>query len=203
MDWGFYERLLELVGEGSGIRIAYDGKDLEVMVVGPTHEDVSEFASDLVKVIVEELEIPFRAMRSTTWKREAVKRGIEADQSFYFLPEKLAAAAARLRKSDDVADFPNPDLAIEIDMSRPKVDRQGIYAALKVMEIWRFGAIGMTIERLTDQGNYVAVDASGFLPISREEVVRWVLQEDFSDVSAWKRRLRAWVRAELIPRAAR
>ena len=118
-------------------------------------------------------------------------------------PRSRRPAAARARKSDDVADYPNPDLAIEIDISRPKVDRPGIYAALKVMEIWRFSDTGVTIERLTDQGNYVAVDVE-WIPADRsDEVVRWVLQEDFSDLSAWKRRLRAWVRAELVPRAAR
>ena len=38
----------------------------------------------------------------------------------------------------DIADYPNPDLAIEIDISPPEVDREGIYKSLKVAEIWRF-----------------------------------------------------------------
>jgi Uma2 family endonuclease len=124
-------------------------------------------------------------------------------QSNYFVPEKLeVAAAARVRKSNDVADYPDPDLAIEIDISQPKVDRPSIYAALKVSEVWRFSESGVTIDRLTDQGTYAVVDASGFLLIRADEVARWVFQQDSSEMSAWKRRPRAWVRAELSDRRA-
>ena len=71
-----------------------------------------------------------------------------ADQCYYFLPEKLAADAAALeRGSDDIADYPNPDLAIEVDISPPAVDRAGIYAALGVTEVWRFDGQDVVIER--------------------------------------------------------
>jgi Uma2 family endonuclease len=201
VDWEFYERLHEVVGERPSIRIAYDGKDLEIMVTGPLHDDFAESAGDLVRVIAEELDIPWRAMGRTTWKRKAVARGIEADQCFHFHPEKLAASAAALkRKSNDVADYPNPDLAIEIDISRPEVDRLGIYAALRVPEVWRFDDEGLTIGRLNDQGSFDAVEASGLLPIRKDEIARSVLEEDRSDIRAWKRRLREWVRAELAGR---
>src|SRR6185312_777807 len=61
VGWGFYERLLNVVGERPWFRTAYDGKDLEIMTVGPFHDDLAELASELVKVIVEELEIPWRS----------------------------------------------------------------------------------------------------------------------------------------------
>ena len=61
-------------------------------------------------------------------------RGLAVDQCYYFEAGKPAAvAAARARKSNDVADYPNPDLAIEVDLSPPEIDRAGIYAALKVV----------------------------------------------------------------------
>ena len=47
--------------------------------------------------------------------------------------------------------FPSPDLAIEIDISPPKVDRPGIYAALGVAEVWRFDGDVAVIERLTPE----------------------------------------------------
>ncbi len=50
----------------------------------------------------------------------------------YFTAKKLAAdAKSRARKSNKVADYPNPDLAIEIDISPSEVDRPAIYAALQ------------------------------------------------------------------------
>jgi hypothetical protein len=47
------------------------------------------------------------------------------------------------------------------------------------------------------------VEGTAFLPVRAEEVGRWVLDEDFRDGSAWARRLRAWVRAEVAPRLPR
>jgi hypothetical protein len=70
----------------------------------------------------------------------------------------------------------------------------------RVPEVWRFIGKSATIERLDDQATYNSVDTSGFLLIRADEVARWVLNEDSSDVSDWKRRLRAWVRAELTGR---
>ncbi len=109
VDWDFYERLHDLVGERPALRIAFDGSDLEIMWVGPFHAYLAVHAASLVEVLTEELDIPFRSMGATTWKRPAVSRGIEADKSFYFSPEKVAAAAAlRIRRSNDIADVSRP-----------------------------------------------------------------------------------------------
>lgn len=203
VDWEFYTRLHDAIGEQPWLRIGFDGRDLEIMPTSPLHEDVGRFASRLVEVVCEELVIPWRSLGSTTWERPAIRRGIEADDCFFFAPEKLAAiGAAVARRSKDVADYPNPDLAIEVDLSEPKIDRPGIYAALRVPEIWRFTEARAIIERLTDQGSYAEAGEGGFLPIRTEEVARWVFLEDTGDVGDWKRRLRAWVRAELAGRRA-
>lgn len=201
VDWDFYQRLLEVAWGRKWLRIAYDGRDLEIMPITQFHELVSDFAWRLIEAVTEELEVPSQSLGRSTWSRPELKRGIESDHCFFFSAEKLQALAEALaRKSEDIADYPNPDLAIEVDRSPPKIDRPGIYAALRVTEIWRFTLSGVTIERLTDQGTYAAVDQSGFLPIRQDEVDRWVLREDLSDITAWKRRLRTWVRAELAGR---
>ena len=201
MDWDFYRRLLDVAWGRKWLRIADDGRDLEIMSISGFHENIGDFAWRLIEIIPEELEIPSASLGKATWMRPELERGIEADQCFFFLAEKLRAVAAAIaRKSENNADYPNPDLAIEVDRSPPKIDRPGIYAALRVTEIWRFTLSGVTIERLTDQGTYAAVDQSGFLPIRQDEVDRWVLREDLSDITAWKRRLRTWVRAELAGR---
>jgi hypothetical protein len=40
------------------------------------------------------------------------------------------------------------------------------------------------------------VDASGFLPVRAEEVRRWLVDGNSLDVSTWKGRLRAEIRAK-------
>jgi len=107
------------------------------------------------------------------------------------------------RRSAEIADYPNPDLAIEVDLSPSRIDRTGIYAALRVAEVWRFDGEQIVIDRLQTDGVYQPVAASGFLPVNSQEIARWVFKEECHNGSLWARRLRAWVRAELAPRLPR
>jgi Uma2 family endonuclease len=204
VGWSFYEKLVDSIPETSNIHVDYDGRDLEIMAIGPDHDDVKFLLGEFVSQVAAWTNIPFRALASTTWKRPEIARGLEADQCFFFQIDKLAALA-RLRRSKDIAAYPNPDLAIEVDISPPEVDRAGIYAALGVTEVWRFGAERIIIERLTPAGTYAEVEASGFLPVRAEEIWHWIVEEDFSDLAAWIRRLQAEMKkkARRLARAAR
>ena len=172
---------------------------MELMVKGRKHDNYRELLGEIVRAITQELAIPMSSNGETTWIRPEIERGLEADQSYYFLPEKLAAAkaamAAMARGSNDVADYPNPDLAIEVDISPSQVDRPEIYAKLQVAEVWRFDGQTLTIEKLGDRGRYLPVEVSQFLKVRADEVTPWLIDEDSSDETAWARRLRAWVRA--------
>ena len=159
----------------------------------------------LAEAVAQVVRIPYKSLGQTTWKRKELARGLESDECYVFLPEKLAAVArAKARKSMDVADYPNPDLSIEVDISPPEIDRPGIYAALRVAELWRFDGESelVIIERLGDDARYYAVVESGFLPIRAEEVRRWIVDENSDDEAEWAERLRAWIAADLAPRRA-
>jgi Uma2 family endonuclease len=196
VNWSFYEQLVDSIPESSPIHVDYDGKDLEVMAKGWEHDRSKRRLGRIVDIVAEEYGIPFDGNGETTWKRPGLGRGLEADESFYFQPEKLAAAAeSASRHSKDIADYPNPDLAIEVDISRRQVDRAGIYAALRVVEVWRFDGHDLIIERLTSQGGYEAVEASGFLPVRAEEVRRWLVDGFSLGESTWAQRLRAEIRS--------
>jgi Uma2 family endonuclease len=195
VDWTFYEKLVDSIPEGSNIHIDYDGRDLEVMGKSRPHETFRRMLGRFAETVAELLGIDYRDAGETTWKRPEIARGLEADDCYYFLPEKIARDdAASGRGSKDIADYPNPDLAIEVDISPPQVDRPGIYAALRVSEIWRLEEDRVVIERLTPEGTYEPVDASAFLPVRAEEITRWLLKEDLRDRAAWMRRLQAWIR---------
>ena len=206
VDWEFYEQLVDSIPEGCHIQIDFDGKDVELMSPSLPHDDCKGLLGQLVEIVAEELEIPYKSAGQTTWKRPELARGLESDECYFFRPEKLdAVAEARARRSKKIADYPNPDLGIEVDLSPSKIDRPGIYAALGVTEVWRFeverGQI--MIERLGSDQAYHPAEESGFLPIRAEEIHRWVALEDSRDESAWARRLRTWVRTELTPRRSR
>jgi hypothetical protein len=51
VDWHTYNSLSEAIGEGQHVRLAYDGKDLEIIVTSNVHENwkVSNSSSSISK----------------------------------------------------------------------------------------------------------------------------------------------------------
>ncbi len=193
VSWDLYERLSEAIGENQHIRLAYDGKDLEIMVLGREHEDYKHLVTLFLEFVMTACEIEGRLAGQTTWARPEVLRGLEADQCVYFDPEKLAMVEkARAAECKDIDHFPNPDLAVEIDISRPKIDRADIYAKLRIAEIWRYEDGNIVIEQLGPDGKYANAERSKWLPVRPEDIRRWLLKEDSSKMLIWKRRLAEW-----------
>jgi Uma2 family endonuclease len=200
VTWEAYERLVNAVGEGENCRVAYDGKDIELMNVGPIHDSLGDILGQFINLVTEELRIDLRGTRSTTWKRKRLKRGVEADLSYYFNPAKLAAYDAGLVQwSARIKDYPNPDLAVEVDISRPKIDRPGIYAALQVPEVWRIRDKKVSIQQLQPDGTYAPATRSQFLPVGPDDVTRWVIDENARGGVTWKQRVREWAPNEFTP----
>ena len=40
VGWSFYEKPVDSVPEGANLHVDFDGKDLEIMAIGPDHDDV-------------------------------------------------------------------------------------------------------------------------------------------------------------------
>lgn len=198
-----YATFVSWLPEGSHLRVAFDGRNMELMSPGPKHDELADLLETFFKAVADGLGVRYKPQRTTTWIRPEVERGLEADSCYYLAPAKLQAAfAASAAGSNDVADYPNPDLALEVDISRPQADRLAIYSALGVAEIWIFDGEKLSIQRLGADGCYRAVDASGFLPIGPKDAERWLLQEDNSHQGDWSRRIRAWARKTLKKRGA-
>jgi Uma2 family endonuclease len=198
VPWSFYDWFVEHLPENSAVSVAYDGKDMEIMTKSQEHEDLAKFLGYLVVELARVLRLPFKGLRETTWKRPLIERGIEADNCFYLDPAKLQQAA-RAKGKKDLSAIPDPDLAIEVDISPPLTDRPAIYAALGVTELWIFRNGEVTIEILGPDRRYSRVEASHYLKIRADEVTRWLVDEDTSDDLAWLERLATWLRDEWRP----
>lgn len=195
VGWEVYDLLSDSLRDGSPIRLTYDGKDLEIMTTSNYHDLFKYVLGVFVHEVATALGIPHSGSGSTTWKRPDLERGLEADESFSFEAEKIATIAAAIkRRSMNIADYPNPDLAIEVDISPPEVDREDIYKKLKVAEIWYFDGKDVRIEQLGEDGHYFIAEQSRFLPIKAIEIRRWLVEEDSTDRVAWTLHLRAWLR---------
>ena len=70
------------------------------------HEHVKTLPGRFVETAFEELGVPVRDLGSTTWLREDVERGVEADECYYVQNESVV----RGRRHIDLARDPPPDL---------------------------------------------------------------------------------------------
>lgn len=157
VTWQELETILEDLGEHRAARIAYDKGILEIMAPLPEHEYDKEIIGDLVKALLEELNIEFISLGSTTFKNQAMAQGIEPDQCFYIKNESRIRGKKRL----DLTVDPPPDLALEVDVTSRT--HPNIYEALKVPELWRFDKGKLQINVLQD-GHYVEFQESFNFP---------------------------------------
>lgn len=189
VSWQMYEDILEELGEKRAARVSYSQGLLEIMTPLPEHEDDKEIISDLVKALLEELNIEFRTLGSTTYKNEQMAGGLEADQCFYIQNE----AAIRGKKRLDLSIEPPPDLAFEIDTtSRTRLNN---YEALGVPELWRYDGQKLEINVL-EGGNYVkSNDSSNFPNFQLVNVIpQYVEQSKIEGRNAAIKAFRSWVR---------
>jgi Uma2 family endonuclease len=192
VDWTTYSRLLRAFAESPGVRLAYDRGELEIMSPSLEHDDDGRVLGVLVFVLTEELGLPLKFGGSTTLRRRLRKRGIEADECFWIAnPHRMAG-----RRQLDLRTDPPPDLAIEIDVSRSSLDRLGIYAALRVPEVWRLEGDLLTFHVLGPDGTYLRADASRIFPFLRPVDLLSFLQQarQAGDEHAAIRSFREWVR---------
>jgi Uma2 family endonuclease len=156
ISWQEFETILEELGDRRSSRLAYQSGILEIITPLPEHEDNKEIIGDLVKALLEELDIEFRSLGSTTFKKPQ-SDGLEPDQCFYIQNE----AAIRGKKKIDLSLDPPPDLAIEIDITSRT--HTSIYASLGVPELWRFDRSSLQINIL-ESGKYREVSESRVFP---------------------------------------
>jgi Uma2 family endonuclease len=195
VSWRAYKTLVDELPASSPIRIAYDGRNMELMVRGPMHHRHAKWIDRLITTVADELRIQVEDLGETTWQREEVDRGIEADLSYFFVPAKIdVVRKGEQNQSNRIEDYPDPDLVVEVDISPPQVDREGIYARLKVPEVWVFDGERLMIWVLGASGQYEPATSSRWLGISTEQATRWLTQEDKRDRTDWTRRLAEWVR---------
>ena len=161
-SWAFYEALSRECDE-TPTRINYDRGTLELMTLSVEHEGYKDAIACLLNEISSGLEIPIATRGSATLKLEAKQRGLEADHCCWIANEPVIRPVKRL----DLTLHPPPDLVVEVDIAHAVVDRESIYAALGVSEMWHFDTqTGLTAwERA--ESEWVRIEFSRALPMVR------------------------------------
>ncbi|MGB3533022.1 MAG: Uma2 family endonuclease [Microcoleaceae cyanobacterium] len=190
VSWEEFEAILEELGEQRSTRVAYDNGLLEIMTPLPEHEFNKESIGDFIKAILEELEIEFVPLGSTTFKNQSMLKGIEPDNCFYIQNEATIRGKNRL----DLTIDPPPDLALEIDITSRT--HPSIYEALGVAELWRFEQGQLQINILQPNGQYAVQQRSVIFPNLPlvENLQKFVQQSQEIGRNKTMKLFRQWVR---------
>src|SRR5438105_4906220 len=195
VDWHTYTRLLHVFAERPSVRLTYDRGDLEIMSPLPEHESDADMLGRFVVVLTEELGLPIKAGRSTTFRRRGLRRGLEPDNSYWIANE----ARVRGKRRIDLRMDPPPDLAIEVDVTSSSLDRMGIYAALAVPEVWRLDGPALSFHVLGTGGRYAeSAHSLAFPVVVPADLVGFLALRSTRDENAVVRQFREWIRQRLV-----
>ncbi len=192
VPWSMYKKILEDLGEARNSRVSYSQGILEIMTPLPEHEVGKVIIGDLVKALLEELNLDFWSLGSTTFESESMQQGVEPDDCFYIQNE----AAVRGKRRIDLKTDPPPYLAIEIDItSRTRFNN---YEALGVSELWRWDGRNLQINVLRSGKYFESAESRLFpnFPI-REVIPQYLERSQTEGRNGTMRAFRVWVREQM------
>jgi len=171
VDWESFEQLLEELGDNRGTRLSFSDNTVEIMAPMAVHEDDKSMISDLIKTMLDEMGIEFRALASTTFKNKQMTQAVEPDECFYIQNETKIRGKNRINLEKD----PPPDLAIEIDLtSRTHFNN---YEKLGVPELWRFDGKSLNINILKNNIYIESSQSRQFPNIPLKEAIPRFVEE--------------------------
>jgi Uma2 family endonuclease len=148
VDWRFYESILKKV-EDRHVFVTYNKGSLELMSPSWEHDKSAEILGLIIRLLAEAQELPVTGGASTTFRRKDLEAALEPDRCFYIKNEHRIRGKKRI----DLRRDPPSDLAIEIKISRRLLDRESIYAALGVPELWRYDRKSLRVSSNFIAGN--------------------------------------------------
>lgn len=190
VSWEIYESLVEKYWEMSCPHLTYDSGILEVeMSNSDKHEENNRTLAKLVEIMLEELEIDYRNLGSTTYKKKIIRKGFEPDSCFYIQSLEEIQSESNIGIENKIP----PDLTIEVNRTSSSVPRMPIFAAFGVKEIWRFAGEEVKFYTLENKV-YLETETSIALPILSSQQATGFLRESREMKStAWAKKIRNWV----------
>ena len=193
ISWQTFKAMLVDMGSERATRLAYDKGLVEIMTPLMPHENSNRLIEVFVGVLCEELGLEIKRAGSLTLTRDDLERGAEPDSSYYIQNEPLVRDKAEIDLDND----PPPDLVLEVEYSRSRIDKLSLYAAMEIPEFWRYNGSVLRIYRL-ESGHYVQRNNSPtFAPIAVTEIPKFLQQSRKVGEITCTRNFRNWIRQQL------
>ncbi|WP_445636064.1 Putative restriction endonuclease domain-containing protein [Nostoc sp. DSM 114161] len=193
ISWQTFKAMLADMGCGRNTRLAYDNGIVEIMTPLMPHENSNRLIEGFVLVLCEEFGLEVKSTGSLTLTRDDLEQGAEPDSSYYIQNEVLV----RNKENIDLNIDPPPDLVLEVEYSRAKINKLIIYASMGVPEFWQYNGTVLRIYTL-DNGQYFQSESSPtFAPVLVTEIPRFIQESKKIGQIAATRAFRSWVRQQM------
>ncbi|BAZ29196.1 hypothetical protein NIES4074_16350 [Cylindrospermum sp. NIES-4074] len=193
ISWQTFKTMLAEMGSDRTNRITYDNGTIEIMTPLKPHENSNRLIEVFVGVLCEELGLEINRVGSLTLTRDDLERGAEPDSSYYIQNESLV----REKENIDLAFDPPPDLVLEVEYTRPKIDKLSLYAAMGIPEFWRYNGTTLRIYTLSE-GQYSETQISPtFAPVLIREIPRFIQESKKVGQISTTRAFRTWVKQQI------
>ncbi|MFN5241401.1 MAG: Uma2 family endonuclease [Aphanizomenon sp.] len=193
ITWHTFKTILAEMGSERTNRITYNNGKIEIMTPLKPHESSNRLIEVFVGVLCEELGLEVNRVGSLTLTRDDLEYGAEPDSSYYIQNELLV----REKENIDLAFDPPPDLVLEVEYSRPKIDKFKLYAAMGIPEFWRYNGTTLRVYILAN-GQYSETQTSPtFAVIPIKEIPRFIEESKKIGQIAVTRAFRTWVKLKV------
>jgi Uma2 family endonuclease len=131
------------------VRLTYLEGLLEIMTTSKRHEVTKAVLARLIELFCLERDIPLFSYGHATYRDEVRKRGLEPDTWYTRGPRE----------------FPPADIAIEVIVSNPLLNKLEAYRGLGVREVWIYKYKRRVFELFSLRGeHYEPIDKSEVIP---------------------------------------
>jgi Uma2 family endonuclease len=160
ISWSTYELIRDAI-ESSAVRMTYFEGALEIMTTSREHEVNKKQIARLLELFCLERDIPLYGYGGMTFKKKELGSGFEPDECYCRGTDRLT-----------------PDIALEVVISHPLLDKLKVYRKFEVREVWVFEEAAFKVFALRD-GRYELCPASEVFPeVDLVAIARMALMPD-------------------------
>ncbi|MBD2608070.1 Uma2 family endonuclease [Scytonema hofmannii FACHB-248] len=154
VSWQMYEALLIKLEDNFHYRVTYLDGILEIVSPSIRHESIKKRLAILLERYLYKRRIQFKAMGSSTIKKQLLKAGAEPDECYCIGEAKNI-----------------PDLAIEVTVTSGSIDKLEIYRRLGVAEVWFWETSRLKLYHKREEEPSKFLQTNGYEQIDMSELL--------------------------------
>ena len=190
LSWESYQMILNALGEQRSAQLTYYKGALEIMSPLEAHENSSSAIDQFINIVTEERNLTLKSLQSTTLSKSELAIGAEPDQCYYLANEPLVRG-----KTVDLAIDPPPDLVVEVDITHTDINKNALYAEMKIPEFWRYNGKTLRIYGLQTDCYQEVETSLSFPEIPKQRLYTFLSDCAQQGETQAKRNLRTWLRS--------